>query len=333
MSKRTIKDYLLISAKGLGMGAADVVPGVSGGTVAFITGIYEELLTSISNINLEAFKVLKNEGIKAFWKHVNGWFFVALLAGIGISVATLAKAATYLMKNEPVALWSFFFGLVAASIFYVGKQVKEKDLKAIFGFMVGAGIAYYITVLPPLVGSDSLVLLFFAGMIAICAMILPGISGSFILLILGAYQTIMVAIDDKDFVVIAVVGAGAVVGLLSFTRALKWLFDKFESVTIAVLTGFLLGSLNKLWPWKHIEEIFVKHAGEPKEEIVSLVEHNVLPANFDKMIVEGGEIVRYEAADPQVAVAAVCAIGGFVLIFGIEFVAKKLQGNKTGEAK
>lgn len=333
MSKRTIKDYLLISAKGLGMGAADVVPGVSGGTVAFITGIYEELLTSISNINLEAFKVLKNEGLKAFWKHVNGWFFVALLAGIGVSVATLAKAATYLMKNEPVALWSFFFGLVAASIFYVGKQVKEKDLKAIFGFIVGAGIAYYITVLPPLVGSDSLVLLFFAGMIAICAMILPGISGSFILLILGAYQTIMVAIDDKDFVVIAVVGAGAVVGLLSFTRALKWLFEKFESVTIAVLTGFLLGSLNKLWPWKHVEEIFVKHAGEPKEEIVSLVEHNVLPANFDKMIVEGGEIVGYEAADPQVVVAAICAIAGFALIFGIEFVAKKLQGNKTAETE
>lgn len=309
------------------MGAADVVPGVSGGTVAFITGIYEELLTSISNINLKALKVLKDDGVKAFWTHVNGWFFVSLLLGIGVSVVSLAKVANYLMDNHPVPLWSFFFGLVAASIFYVGKQVKERDAKAVVAFIVGTAIAFGVTMLPPLVGSDSLGLLFLAGMIAICAMILPGISGSFILLILGAYQTIMAAIDDKDFVIIGVVGAGAVVGLLSFSRALKWLFEKFESITIALLTGFLLGSLNKLWPWKHVEKIFVKHAGEPKEEIVSLVEKNVMPGSFDTMIIEGQEIVGYEAADPQVAMAAICAVVGFALIFGIEFAAKKLGAN------
>lgn len=328
MSKRSIKDYLLLSAKGLGMGAADVVPGVSGGTVAFITGIYEELLTSISNINLKALKVLKKDGVKDFWMHINGNFFVALFLGIGISLASLAKVTTYLMEEQPVALWSFFFGLVAASIFYVGKQVKEKDAKAFIGFVLGAGTAYWITILPPFVGSDSLVLLFFAGMIAICAMILPGISGSFILLILGAYQTIMTAIDSLDLVVLAVVAAGCVVGLLSFSRVLKWLFEKYESVTIAVLTGFLLGSLNKLWPWKHVESIFVKHAGEPKEEVVSLVEKNVLPGSFDNMLIEGQEIVGYESADPQVAIAAACMAVGFALIFGIEFIANKFKSDK-----
>ncbi|CAG5081971.1 DUF368 domain-containing protein [Parvicella tangerina] len=326
MSKRTIKDYLLISAKGLGMGAADVVPGVSGGTVAFITGIYEELLTSISNINFKAIKILNDEGVKAFWKHVNGWFFVSLLMGIVVSFVSLAKVAKYLMEHEPIALWSFFFGLVAASIFYVGKEVKNKDAKAGIGFIAGAAIAYYITILPPLTGdSDSLLMLFFAGMIAICAMILPGISGSFILLILGAYQTLMIAIDSMDLVVFAVFAAGAGAGLISFSRALKWLFEKYESMTIAVLSGFLLGSLNKLWPWKHVSEVYVKHAGEPKEEIVHLVENNVLPSDYQTFELVGDDLV-YSSADPQVAIAAVCAVVGFALIFGIEFAAKKLGG-------
>ncbi len=330
MSKRTIKDYLLISAKGLGMGAADVVPGVSGGTVAFITGIYEELLTSISNINFKALKVLKNEGIKAFWKHVNGWFFTSLLVGLGIGFVGLAKVSKYLMEHEPIALWSFFFGLVAASIFYVGKEVKEKDVKAGIGFLLGAGIAYYVTIIPPLVGgSDSAFMMFFAGMIAICAMILPGISGSFILLILGAYQTLMIAIDKLDFVVIVVFIAGAIIGLLSFSRVLKWLFEKYESLTIAILSGFLLGSLNKLWPWKHVSDVYVKHAGEPKEEIVSLAESNVLPAKYQTFELVGDELV-YTDADPQLAIAIVCAVIGFALIFGIEFAAKKL-GKPTSE--
>lgn len=332
MTERTIKDYFLLSAKGLAMGAADVVPGVSGGTIAFITGIYEELLTSISNINLAALKVLKNDGVKKFWLHVNGWFFVALLGGIAVSFLGLAKAVTFLMHHHPVGLWSFFFGLVAASIIYVGKQVKEKDTKAIIGFVAGAGLAYWITILPPFVGSDSLILLFFAGMIAICAMILPGISGSFILLILGAYQTIMTAVADRNLVIIAVVVAGCAVGLLSFSRVLKWLFAKYESLTIAVLTGFLLGSLNKLWPWKHVTEIFVKHAGEPKEEVVSLVEHNVLPGSYDLMLVEGGEIIGYKSADSQLLLAVGCMLFGFVLIFGIEFIAKKLQKDKNPSA-
>lgn len=173
MEKRTLKDYLLISAKGIGMGAADVVPGVSGGTIAFITGIYEELLSSISNINLQALKVLKKDGLLAAWNHVNGSFFLALLTGIGISVASLAKLITYLMEHHAIGLWSFFFGLVAASIVYVGKQVEKWNISTVLGFVVGAAIAFVVTILPPMGKTDQTWFIFVSGMIAICAMILP----------------------------------------------------------------------------------------------------------------------------------------------------------------
>ncbi len=323
--ERAVKDYFLLSAKGLGMGAADVIPGVSGGTIAFITGIYEELLDTISSVNLEALKKLKKEGVKSFWNHINGNFIVALFTGIAISFVTLAKLSTYLMEHTPVQLWAFFFGLVGASIFYVGKQVEKWNISTVSSFVVGTVAAYFITVLPPLVGSDSLIFLFIAGMIAICAMILPGISGSFILLILGAYKIIMEAISDLNLMIIGTVAAGCVVGLLSFSRVLKWLFGNYKNVTIAMLTGFLLGSLNKLWPWKHVEEIFVKHVGEPKEEAVALVEKNVLPQNYDTFIYEGEKIVGYNAEDGQLPVALVCFVVGFGIIFLMEFVAKKMK--------
>lgn len=321
---KSLKDYGLLSLKGMAMGAADVVPGVSGGTIAFITGIYEELLDTISSVNLAALKKLKSEGVKSFWKHINGNFLVALFAGIAISFLTLAKLATYLMEHAPVQLWAFFFGLVAASIFYVGKQVEKWNVPSYIALIIGTAVAYYITILPPLAGSDSLVFLFLAGMIAICAMILPGISGSFILLILGAYKVIMEAISDMNLMIIGTVAAGCLVGLLSFSRVLKWLFNNHKNITIAALTGFLIGSLNKLWPWKHVEEIFLKHAGEPKEEAVALVERNVLPQNFDSFIYEGDKVIGHNPEESHLAVAIVCFIVGFGIIFLMEFVAKKM---------
>jgi putative membrane protein len=323
-NNKSLKDYGLLSLKGMAMGAADVVPGVSGGTIAFITGIYEELLDTISSVNLSALKKLKSEGIKAFWQHINGNFLVALFAGIAISFLTLAKLATYLMEHAPVQLWAFFFGLVAASIFYVGKQVEKWSAPASIALVVGTVVAYFITILPPLAGSDSLLFLFLAGMIAICAMILPGISGSFILLILGAYKVIMGAISEMNLLIIGTVAAGCLVGLLSFSRVLKWLFNNHKNINIAALTGFLLGSLNKLWPWKHVEEIFLKHAGEANEEAVALVEKNVLPQNFDSFIHEGGEVVGYVPQESHLAVAIACFIVGFGIIFLMEFVAKKM---------
>ena len=248
---RSIKDYVIIGLKGMAMGAADVVPGVSGGTIAFISGIYEELLTSISNVNLSLFKTLKVDGFKAAWKQLNGNFLLSLFVGIFISIFSLAKAIKWLLENEPILLWSFFFGLVLASVLYIGKQISNWGVRVVILMVLGAILAFYITTLNPLITENSsLLFLFIAGSVAICAMILPGISGAFILVLLGAYKPILAAVNDRDVKVIAAVGAGAVVGLLLFSKVLKWLFAHHKNYTLAVLTGFIIGSLNKIWPWK-----------------------------------------------------------------------------------
>lgn len=322
---RKFKDYLVLSLKGMAMGAADVVPGVSGGTIAFISGIYEELLDTISSVNLSAVKTLKNDGIKAAWKAINGNFIVAIFLGIGISIVSLAKAISYFLEFHPIMIWSFFFGLVLASVFYVGKQVKKWNAISFISLLVGAGIAYYVTILPPMVSSNESWFIFMSGMIAICAMILPGISGSFILLLLGSYQTVLGAVKDKDIVTIAVFMGGCVIGLLSFSRLLKWMFAKFHDLTIALLTGFLIGSLNKLWPWKQTIEVFVKHAGEPKEEIVPIIEKVVLPNDFSMPVIEAGEVVSQTASDPKLLLAIAFCFIGAGLIFGMEFIAKKMK--------
>ena len=247
---RSLLDYFVLLLKGMAMGAADVVPGVSGGTIAFISGIYEELLETINSVNFGVLKTLKNNGIKTAWKSINGNFIVTLFLGIGISIASLAKLISYLLEAHPILIWSFFFGLVLASIVYVGKQVRSWNAGAMVSLIIGTGVAFWITILPPLSSSNELWFIFVSGMIAICAMILPGISGSFILLLMGSYQTVLEAVKDKNLLTIGVFIFGAVIGLLSFSRVLKWMFSKYHDFTIAILTGFLIGSLNKLWPWK-----------------------------------------------------------------------------------
>lgn len=323
--KRSLGQYALITLKGLAMGAADVVPGVSGGTIAFITGIYEELISSINNVNLDAIKVLRKEGLAAAWKHINGNFFVALFLGIGISVASLAKGISWLLENEPVLLWSFFFGLVLASIFFVGKQVKQWNVKSILAFIIGAIVAYAITVLPASGANTAWWYIILSGSIAICAMILPGISGSFILVLLGSYALVLDAIHERNIKIIALFAIGAVVGILSFARLLKVMFAKYHDLTIAILSGFLLGSLNKIWPWKRVEEVMIKHAGEPNEEIVNVIEKAVLPANFTEKVVENGEVVGQVAADAQLLPAIGLALFGAVLIFLLEKFGSKNQ--------
>lgn len=302
------------------MGAADVVPGVSGGTIAFITGIYEELIDSINRINIEAIKTLKSNGLKAAWTHINGNFFVALFLGIGISILSLAKGISWLLEHQPVLLWSFFFGLVLASIFFVGKQVKQWSLSTVISFVVGAVIAYAITILPASGTNDASWYIFLSGAIAICAMILPGISGSFILVLLGSYALVLEAIHERNLTIIAIFGAGAATGLLAFSRLLKLMFAKFHNVTVAVLSGFLLGSLNKIWPWKSVEEVLVKHAGEANEEIVNVVERAVLPSNFTTPVIQEGKVVDQLIADPQLGMAIALCITGIVLILALERV-------------
>ena len=289
------------------MGAADVVPGVSGGTIAFISGIYEELLETINSVNLGALKTLKNEGIKAAWKSINGNFIVTLFLGIGISIASLAKLISYLLEAHPILIWSFFFGLVLASIVYVGKQVKSWNVGTMVSLIIGTGVAFWITILPPLSSSNELWFIFVSGMIAICAMILPGISGSFILLLMGSYQTVLGAVKDKEFLTIVVFMLGAIMGLLSFSKVLKWMFAKYHDVTIAVLTGFLIGSLNKLWPWKINKELLYTHSDGKKD----FLQENVFPTDI--------------VGEPQVMYAVAFCILGAGLIFGMEIVSKKMK--------
>lgn len=249
--KRSLKEYVVISLKGMAMGAADVVPGVSGGTIAFISGIYEELLNSISSFNFSLINVFKNEGFKSVWIKVNGNFLVSLFVGILISVLSLAKLIESMLENHPIVIWSFFFGLVLASIIYIGKQITKWTKGSVLCLILGAILAFYITTLNPMVSANSSPwFLFLAGMIAICAMILPGISGSFILVLLGAYKPVLNALNTKDFVSIIIFLVGAILGLLSFSRILKWLFSTYKNYTLATLTGFIIGSLNKIWPWK-----------------------------------------------------------------------------------
>ena len=249
--KRSLKEYVVISLKGMAMGAADVVPGVSGGTIAFISGIYEELLNSISSFNFSLINVFKNEGFKSVWIKVNGNFLVSLFVGILISVLSLAKLIESMLENQPIVIWSFFFGLVLASIIYIGKQITKWTKGSFLCLILGAILAFYITTLNPMVSANSSPwFLFLVGMIAICAMILPGISGSFILVLLGAYKPVLNALNTKDFVSIIIFLVGAILGLLSFSRILKWLFSTYKNYTLATLTGFIIGSLNKIWPWK-----------------------------------------------------------------------------------
>ena len=300
--QRNLSDYLKVSLKGMAMGAADVVPGVSGGTIAFISGIYEELINTISGIKPSLLTTWKKDGFSTMWKEMNGSFLLALIGGILVSFFSLMRVANYLLENHPILIWSFFFGLVVASIWFVAKQIPKWNYKVILALIIGAAIAFYIVSLPPMAANTSYLYLFFSGAIAVCAMILPGISGAFILVLLGAYKSITEAAHDFDLKTLGVVGIGAVFGLLTFSRILKWLFVHYSSITLAVLTGFITGSLNKIWPWKEVLET----ATYGEKEVV-LKEASVLPWNFD--------------GNPQTVWAFVLMLAGFFLIILLEHLA------------
>ncbi|MDM8145318.1 DUF368 domain-containing protein [Bacteroides eggerthii] len=291
---RTIKDYVTLALKGMAMGAADVVPGVSGGTIAFIVGIYDELINSIKSINAHSLKLLFTGKIPSFWKAINGNFLFSILLGIGISVFSLAELITWLLVTHPIMVWAFFFGLVLASTWFVSKDIKEWNVKTVASFIVGAAVAYYITVATPTETPSNLLFIFLCGVIAICAMILPGISGSFILVLLGKYFYIMDAVKGLKFEVLLVFAAGALIGITSFSRVLSFALVRFRNSTLALLTGFMLGSLNKVWPWK--EKIAMADGFE--------LEKNILPNAF-------------------LAEAIVLAIIGFFLVYFLEKLSQK----------
>lgn len=305
--QRSFLDYLKVTFKGMAMGAADVVPGVSGGTIAFISGIYEELISTISGVKLSLITTWKEEGFSSMWKELNGNFIIALFAGILISIFSLMRLANYLLENHPVLIWSFFFGLVLASIWFVAKQIPKWNFKVLLALVIGAAVAFYIVSLPPLAANSGYLFLFAAGAIAVCAMILPGISGAFILVLLGAYKSVTEAAHDFDLKTLAIVGGGAIFGLLTFSRILKWLFVHYSSITLAVLTGFIAGSLNKIWPWKEVLE----KATYGEKEVV-LREASVLPWNF--------------TGDPQTLYSVLLMLAGFLLIIVLEMLATQKPG-------
>ncbi|MEE9463412.1 MAG: DUF368 domain-containing protein [Bacteroidales bacterium] len=309
MITRRLRDFGVLVLKGMGMGAADVVPGVSGGTIAFITGIYEELINSIKNINFRTISTLWKEGLPAFWKAVNGNFLLSIVAGILISVLSLARILEYLLVNHPVLIWSFFFGLIIGSAIFVARSIEKWNIGTFISLLAGIAIAWIITSFTPAETSEAYWFIFLAGALAICAMILPGISGSFILLLLGKYQFVLSALNEGRISVIAVLLTGALTGIIAFSHLLSWLLEKFHHLTIALLAGFMIGSLNKIWPWKVTVETYIDSHGE----IQPLLQDNVLPGRF----------ISETGTDPQILWAVVLALAGFLLIFLFEGMSKK----------
>ena len=334
--QRNLKDHLVLTLKGMAMGAADVVPGVSGGTIALITGIYEELIETISSVNAGLFSILRKQGIGAAFKAINGKFLTFLVLGILISVFSLAKLFHYLIDHKPVLVWSFFFGLIVASVWLIGKWVEKWDAAKIAALLAGTLISYGITLVSPAHGPDTLWFLFIAGMLAFIAMILPGISGSFILLLLGAYQLVLGKVNGlldglsqgdnalllASLLALLVFVAGGLTGLLGFSRILKWMFRHYEKTTLALLTGFLIGSLNKVWPWKQTVEVWFKHQGTAQQQAFPLLQKNVLPGQYS-FVSEADRQLGLTDKDPQLLAALLLMALGFALIFILERATNK----------
>lgn len=299
---RQLKDYIAIFFRGILMGAADAVPGVSGGTIAFITGIYEELIESIRRFDLHALSLLLKRDFNELWTYVNASFLLSLLAGILVSLASAAHLVLFMLEQYPEILWAFFFGLILASTWVVSGHIPKWDFQLTLLFMVGAALAYALTRLAPTEIEVTSLTIFCAGAIAICAMILPGISGSFILLLLGMYSTIFGAIKGFDLNVIGLFLLGCIVGIMSFSRVLNWLFHHYRSVTLALMSGFLLGSLNKVWPWKYTSAYTINRHGEP----VPVTQHNVSPLSYESLTGESSFLLMSIMA---------FTIGGLMVIF------------------
>ena len=281
------------------------------------------MIDSINNVNVSALKTLKKEGFKAAWEQVNGSFLLALLTGIGISILTFSKVITHLLETQPILVWSFFFGLIIASITLIWKEITSWKLVDILFLLIGITISYYITIARPVSSPDSYWYLFLSGFIAIIAMILPGISGAFILLLMGSYETVIGTINtfreglttaNSEILISAllklgVFAVGAVIGLKSFSKVLHWMFEHHKNTTLTLLVGFMVGSLNKVWPWKEVLETRTNSHGE----VVPYIDQSILPQNFN--------------GEPQIATAIGLAILGFVVIFGMEKMASKLGKN------
>ena len=330
---------LMVAVKGACMGAADVIPGVSGGTIAFIMGIYDEFVGSLASINADAVRMLLKGQFKAFWKHINGTFLLSLVIGIGFSVISLASLMQYLLEWHPIQTWAFFFGLIVASSIFILRGISgwrwRDGLLLVFGVLLGA----VICTLSPTQTPDALWFIFLSGAIAICAMILPGISGSFILLILGKYQFIMGCISDltsgvdfgHNLLILGTFAVGAVIGILSFSRFLHWLLARWQKETMVILAGFIIGSLVKVWPWSNKDVIVCSQfAGTSTfEETLAAAQGSGLSPEAARHIYET-TVARYiDHIDPMIGSAVIFALIGFFLVTGIELAGKLIAKRKA----
>ncbi len=251
------------------MGAANVIPGVSGGTIALITGIYERLINALKSGDVAALGMILRGRIRDFWLHVDGYFLLWVMAGVFVSIVTLARLFDFLLVNHEVATMAFFFGLILLSIFYVGKRVSRWTPTAIVALLIGIAIAVTIALVAPANENNSTVYLFICGVVAISSMILPGLSGSFVLIVMGNYALVLGAINTLDLAVLIPLALGCVVGLMVFSRVLAWVFARYHDLTIALMTGFVVGSLVTIWPWKSAVTEAVVRTGKPDKMVIT----------------------------------------------------------------
>lgn len=314
---------ILNALKGSAMGMAEVIPGVSGGTIAFITGIYERLLNVIKSIGPDAWNAWRKDGIKGLWKAMDGTFLVSLIGGMVVGIVIGVFLITYLLETYPLLVWSYFFGLILVSALFVAREIHDWNGQRIFGIVLGAVVAYWITIAVPAPGNPALWFVFVSGCIAVSALLLPGISGSFILLLMGMYSYIIPTVKSAlktfaidELIILVTFGTGMLTGMVIFSRVLSWTFKNYHDATLAVLTGFLIGSLNKIWPWQQVLETMTKESGDT----VVVFSKSVMPGTF-----EGLQDNFLYGNDPQILGCIVVMAFGFFTVLGSEWMANKLK--------
>ncbi|MDA9014763.1 DUF368 domain-containing protein [Porticoccaceae bacterium] len=306
---------LLLFLRGVAMGAVDLVPGISAGTIAFVTGIYEELIHSIKSFNIDALKTLKNQGFVAAWQHINGEFLLILLSGILFSLFSLAGLMRYFLEVFPLQLWSFFIGLIIASVIYLLRQHRPQKLFEFALLGVGIVVAYSLSISSAVSVEGTYLSLFLAGSIALCAMILPGISGSFILVLLGLYPVFINALVNVELDFLLTFAAGGVIGLMLFSRLLSWLLDHYKNAVIATMCGFLIGSLSILWPWKQVTSSVVSATGS----LQVTGSTNVSPQSYQDIV----------GQDPYTLACVMLCLSGLFIVLTIEMIGVKLKNKET----
>lgn len=313
-----MRESLLLFLRGIVMGAVDLVPGVSAGTIAFITGIYVELVNSIKSFNIEALRILKTQGLIAAWNHINGSFLLILICGIVLSLFSLAGVMKFFLTQYPLPLWSFFIGLIIASVIFMLRQYPLNNASNWGFFCLGLLIAYCISSAPAVMVEGTLLTMFFAGSIALCAMILPGISGSFILVLLGLYPVFIDALVNVQLDILGVFALGGVIGLVLFSRLLSWLLANYHTWVIATMCGFLVASLEVIWPWKQVTESIVSTSGKS----LTIATENLLPQNYSALL----------GQDPQTGTCAIAFLSGLCIVFVIEYISYRFR-EKIREGK